>query len=245
MGRLRASARKPREVGIGLIYTASLMLQALLFDCDGVIADSEHYWNEIDREHLAAFGVPDYDGRHKEHVIGKSFALSIGFYRDAFGIEADPDEMNAHRTQVASRFYAEQIPIYPGAVEVLEGCRARGLKMALATSSVGALIRPFLVRHDIEKYFDFIVTGEQVENGKPHPDIYLVAARGVEVAPQSCLVIEDALSGLQAGRAAGARTVAIPDARWLDPAQFAGRCDHLIENLGELMPLVERLRAQD
>ena len=221
------------------------MLQALLFDCDGVIADSEAHWNEIDREHLAAFGVPDYDGRHKEHVIGKSFALSIGFYRDAFGISADPDEMNRHRTQVASRFYAEQIPIYPGTLEVLEKCRAMNLKMALATSSVGALIRPFLVRHNIERFFDFIVTGEQVENGKPHPDIYLKAAAGVGVAPTNCLVIEDALSGLQAGRAAGARTVALPDARWLDPAQFAGQSDFLIDYLGELPPLVERLRAEN
>ncbi len=113
------------------------------------------------------------------------------------------------------------------------------------TSSVGALIRPFLVRHNIERFFDFIVTGEQVENGKPHPDIYLKAAAGVGVAPTNCLVIEDALSGLQAGRAAGARTVALPDARWLDPAQFAGQSDFLIDYLGELPPLVERLRAEN
>lgn len=220
------------------------MLQALLFDCDGVIADSEHYWNEIDREHLAAFGVPDYDGRFKAHIIGKSFALSIGFYRDAFGIEAPLDEMSRQRTEVAGRFYSQHIPLYPGVVEILTRCRAMNLKLALATSSVGALVRPFLVRHDIERFFDFIVTGEQVENGKPHPDIYLKAAAGVDCAPANCLVIEDALSGLQAGRAAGARTVAIPDPRWLDPAQFAGKCDFQIENLSELLPLLEELRAQ-
>ena len=236
--------RSSRVAAGGVLYTGGLMLQALLFDCDGVIADSETHWNLIDREHLSAFGVPDYDGRFKEHVIGKSFALSIGFYRDAFGIEADPDEMTRHRTGVAARFYGEQIPIYPGVREVLEACRALDLKLALATSSVGALIRPFLVRHDIEKYFDFIVTGEQVQNGKPHPDIYLKAAAGVECAPKNCLVVEDALAGLQAGRAAGARTVAMPDPRWLDPAQFEGQCDFLIDNLGELMPIVEKLRAQ-
>ena len=220
------------------------MLQALLFDCDGVIADSEAHWNQIDAEHLAHFGVPDYDGRHKAHVIGKSFALSIAFYRDAYNLTAPPDEMNAHRTQVAARFYAQQIPLYPSTVEVLEQCRAMNLKLALATSSVGALIRPFLVRHHIERFFDFIVTGEQVENGKPHPDIYLRAAAGVGVAPANCLVVEDALSGLQAGRAAGARTVAIPDPRWLDVAQFAGRADFQIDKLTQLPPLVERLRAQ-
>ena len=221
------------------------MLQALLFDCDGIIADSETHWNQIDREHLAAYGVPDYNGYLKEHIIGTSFPIAIGFYRQHFDIGAPLAEMIAHRTAVAARFYGEQIPIYPNTRAALEDCRALGLKMAVATSSVGRLIRPFLARHDIEKYFDFIVTGEQVENGKPHPDIYLKAAAGVETAPRNCLVIEDALAGLESGRAAGARTVALPDARWLDVAQFEGKSDYKIEDLSELAPLVKRLIAED
>ena len=220
------------------------MLQALLFDCDGIIADSEAHWNLIDREHLAAFGVPDYDGSHKEHVIGTSFARAIGYYCNIFGINAPLDAMIEHRTGVAARFYAEEIPIYDGTREALAQCRELGLQMAVATSSVGRLIRPFLQRHDIEKYFDFVVTGEQVENGKPHPDIYLKAAAGVRTPPQNCLVIEDALVGLQAGRAAGARTVALPDARWLDPALFAGQADFQIQSLDELVPLAQQLMSE-
>ena len=220
------------------------MLQALLFDCDGIIADSEAHWNQIDREHLRAYGVAAYDGQLKEHVIGTSFPLAIGFYRQHFGIEAPLDQMIAHRTSVAAKFYAEQIPIYAGTHETLAACRDLGLKMAVATSSVGHLIRPFLQRHDIEKYFDFVVTGEQVENGKPHPDIYLKAAAGVQTDPANCLVIEDALVGLEAGRAAGARTVALPDARWHDVAQFEGRSDFRIEQLSELVPLVKRLISE-
>ncbi len=219
------------------------MLQALLFDCDGIIADSEAHWNQIDREHLGAYGVPDYAGQFKEHIIGTSFGHSISFYREQFGIEAPLDEMIAHRTEVAAKFYAERIPIYPNTRETLRACRDLNLKMAVATSSVGRLIRPFLVRHDIEQYFDFIVTGEQVENGKPHPDIYLKAAAGVGCDPANCLVIEDALAGLESGRAAGARTVALPDARWLDVAQFEGKSDFKIEQLSELVPLVKRLMA--
>ena len=221
------------------------MLQALLFDCDGIIADSEAHWNQIDREHLSAFGVPDYAGQLKGNVIGTSFSTTIGFYREHFGITAPLDEMLAHRTEVAARFYAEQIPIYPGTRETLARCRALNLKMAVATSSVGRLIRPFLQRHAIEQYFDFIVTGEQVENGKPHPDIYLKAAAGVQTAPAQCLVIEDALSGLESGRAAGARTVALPDPRWHDVALFAGKADFQIEELSELVPLAQELMADN
>ena len=221
------------------------MLQALLFDCDGILADSEAHWNAIDREHLAAFGVTDYNGHLKHHIIGTSFPVAIGFYRQHFGIAAPLEEMIEHRTNVAAHFYANEIPIYAGTRETLEACRDLNLKMAVATSSVGQLIRPFLQRHEIEQFFDFIVTGEQVENGKPHPDIYLKAAAGVQTAPADCLVIEDALAGLQSGRAAGARTVALPDPRWHDVALFSGKADFQIEQLSELVPLAKRLMADD
>ena len=217
------------------------MLQALLFDCDGIIADSETHWNAIDREHLAAFGVPDYAGELKQRVIGTNFPTAIGFYREHFGISAPLAEMVEHRTQVAAHFYANDIPIYPGTLETLRECRALNLKMAVATSSEGRLIRPFLQRHNIAQFFDFVVTGEQVENGKPHPDIYLKAAAGVQTAPANCLVIEDALAGLEAGNAAGALTVALPDPRWHDVETFAGRATFQIRELSELVALVKRL----
>ncbi|RYX86099.1 HAD family phosphatase [bacterium] len=215
---------------------------AVLFDCDGVIADSEESWNEIDREHLQHYGVPDYRGQYKPQVIGKSFLLSDGFYRDIFKIEAPVEEMMEQRTGVAAKFYSETIPTFEGVTDVLVTLRERGLKLALATSSVGRLIHPFLERHDIAQYFDFIVTGEQVEHGKPHPDIYLKAAAGVNTDPGQCIVVEDALAGLQAGRSAGCRTVAIPDPRWLDPKEFEGKADFHIENISELLGIVDGLR---
>ncbi len=215
---------------------------AVLFDCDGVIADSEESWNEIDREHLNFYGVPDYRGEHKPQVIGKSFALAGGFYRDLFKIETPLEEMIEQRTGVAAKFYAETIPTFESVADVLGELRERGLKLALATSSVGRLIHPFLERNNIAQFFDFVVTGEQVEHGKPHPDIYLKAAAGVGTDPAQCLVVEDALAGLQAGRSAGCRTVAIPDSRWLDPKEFEGKADFQIANLRELLGIVDELR---
>lgn len=219
----------------------NLDLRAVLFDCDGVIADSEASWNDIDHEHLSHFGVPDYHGQFKAQVIGKSLPLSESFYRDTFGIEASLELMLEDRIGVAQRFYAHTIPIFEGVAETLEWVSKRGLKIALATSSVGDLIRPFLERHDLARWFDCVITGEQVQHGKPHPDIYLKAAAGVQTLPAHCLVVEDALSGLQAGRSAGCATVAIPDARWLDPQAFEGQSDYRIASLHELRGLVERL----
>ncbi|PQV64996.1 pseudouridine-5'-monophosphatase/sugar-phosphatase [Abditibacterium utsteinense] len=217
------------------------MIQAILFDCDGVIADSEAHWNQIDRAHLAHFGVPDYDGRYKEHVIGKSFTIAANFYKDTFGLSPSIEELIEQRTGVAARFYAEEVPIFPGVSEVLVKLKSMNLKLALATSSVSRLITPFLKRHDIEKYFDVIVTGEMVKNGKPHPDIYRLAAQKCGVATKNALVVEDALAGLEAGRGAGATTVAIPDARWMDPALFQGQADYIVAELREVLPLVRSL----
>jgi HAD superfamily hydrolase (TIGR01509 family) len=213
----------------------------VLFDCDGIIADSEEMWNEIDARMLAHYGAAGYQGEYKEHVLGKSFALAVDFYRERFGITSPLDEMIEVRTRIAAEFYAEHIPTYAGVAEVLAELRALGLKIALATSSVSDCILPFLKRHGITEAFDVIITGEMVKNGKPHPDIYILAASKVETDPRDCLVVEDALSGLQAGRGAGAHTVAIPDARWMDPAQFEGKADFQVKLLTDVLPLVRSL----
>jgi HAD superfamily hydrolase (TIGR01509 family) len=149
--------------------------------------------------------------------------------------------MMEQRTSVATQFYGETIPTFEGAAEVLLKLKAMNLKLALATSSVSSLILPFLERHGIAKYFDAIVTGEMVKNGKPHPDIYLLAAEKCGVDARNSIVIEDALAGLQAGRSAGATTIAIPDARWLDPKLFEGEADYIVTNLSDVLPLVRSL----
>lgn len=217
------------------------MIEAILFDCDGIIADSEPTWNEIDAAHLAAYGVPDYRGQYKEHIIGKGFPLAGAFYKDVFKLAPPLEELVEHRTEVAHQFYADSVPIFPQVPEVLGELKARGLKLALATSSVSRLITPFLRRCDIDKYFDVIITGEMVKLGKPHPDIYLLAAQKCGVEAKNCIVVEDALAGLEAGRSAGATTLAIPDARWLDPALFEGQADYIVADLRAMFALVRSL----
>lgn len=211
---------------------------AVLFDLDGVLADSEAMWNDIDAAMLAHYGVT-YGGEHKAQVLGKSFQLSLQFYKDTFNVRAEIEEMMLRRQEIAFDFYANQIPMYPATPATLAGLRAMNLKLSLATSSVSALVRPFLERHDLSKYFDALTMGEEVERGKPDPDIYLKAAAKVGVEPARCLVVEDALSGVQAGKSAGMTVVAIPDARWVDPALYPGRADAVLSSLDELLPWFE------
>lgn len=217
------------------------MIEAILFDMDGVIADSETMWNEIDGAMLAECGAT-YKGEHKEHVLGKSFQLALQFYKETFGLSQTIEHLNERRTIIATDYYATKIDIYPDVLPVMEFLRETGLPLVVATSSVGALIRPFLERHKLAPYFKAVITGEEVTRGKPYPDIYLKAADRAGAAPEKCLVVEDALAGVQAGKSAGAIVAAIPDPRFMDVTLYPGKCDYILNRLGELPELVQKLR---
>ena len=212
---------------------------AILFDLDGVIADSEAMWNDIDSAMLKTYGI-EYAGEHKRQILGTSFAVALGFYREKFNIRAEIEAMMLRRRDIARDFYAERIPIFDSAPQVLAALKKQNYVIGLATSSISDLVLHFLKRHDLNQYFDAITTGEEVENGKPAPDIYLTAARKAGAEPQRCLVVEDAIAGLEAGRTAGMTTVAIPDARWVDVSLFPSRADGVLDELAQLPEWIAR-----
>ena len=169
-----------------------------------------------------------------------SYRLAIEFYKKTFGISAPTEELMKRRGEIATQFFAKKVGLFPGTREVLEELQEMPVRLGLATSSVSASARPFLERHGLTRFFDVIVTGEEVEHGKPAPDIYLCAAEKLGVGPEKCLVIEDALSGIAAGRAAGMRVAAIPDRRFVDPAEYEKEADHVLESLEELPALLRK-----
>src|SRR6266404_5347956 len=201
----------------------SQAFRAVIFDLDGVLADSEPWWNEIDAKLLSEYGVI-YRGEYHREVLGVSYRLAVEFYKKAFGLSASVEDLMRRRGEIATEFFANRVGLFPSAKRTLERLREMKVRLAVATSSVSASARPFLDRHELTAFFDVIVTGEEVEHGKPHPDIYLRAlrqlsqreavrngdsetigvadkrGRGVKlgIAAESCLVIEDALSGIAA-----------------------------------------------
>ena len=118
-------------------------------------------------------------------------------------------------------------------------------RLAVATSSVSASARPFLDRYRLTAFFDVIVTGEEIERGKPAPDIYLRAAEKLGVPAGACLVIEDALSGIAAGKAAKMRVAAIPDTRFVDAREYEKQADYMLKDLSEIPPLVRSVAVAD
>jgi beta-phosphoglucomutase-like phosphatase (HAD superfamily) len=115
--------------------------------------------------------------------------------------------------------------------------------LAIATSSVSASAHPFLDRTGIKNLFNAVVTGDEVERGKPHPDIYLRTSKELGVSPQACLVIEDALTGVAAAKAAHMRVAAIPDTRFMDPRDYEKEADYVLGSLSEIPALIRRIRA--
>jgi HAD superfamily hydrolase (TIGR01509 family) len=212
-------------------------IRAIIFDLDGVLADSEPWWNQIDAQLLKEYGA-DYRGEYHEDVLGVSYPIAVEFYKKTFNISAPTGEMMKRRGEIAAEFFAKKIGLFPNTREVLAQLRELPIRLGLATSSVGASARPFLDRHQIAKFFDVIITGDEIERGKPEPDIYLAAAKKLGVSANECLVIEDSLSGIAAAKAAQMRVAAIPDRRFVDPREYEKQSDYLLNDLSEIAALM-------
>jgi beta-phosphoglucomutase-like phosphatase (HAD superfamily) len=117
------------------------------------------------------------------------------------------------------------------------------LTLAVATSSVSASAGPFLERSGIRSFFKVVITGDEVERGKPDPDIYLLTAKKIGIAPAACLVIEDALAGVTAAKAGNMRVAAIPDMRFVDALEYKKEADYVLGNLSEIPALIRRVNS--
>ena len=218
------------------------IFRAVIFDLDGLLADSEPWWNQIDAKLLAEYGVT-YRGEYHRDVLGVSYRLAIEFYKNAFHISAPVEELMRRRGEIATEFFANRVGLFPSAKATLERLREMKICLALATSSVSASARPFLERTGIRHFFDVIVTGDEIERGKPHPDIYMLAAEKLEMGSDSCLVIEDALAGIAAAKAANMRVAAIPDTRFVDLREYTKEADYVLRDLSEIPALLDRVNA--
>src|SRR5205814_8583993 len=214
--------------------------RAVIFDLDGILADSEPWWNEIDAKLRAEYGVT-YRGEYHRNVLGVSYRLAVEFYKKTFGLSVPTDQMMRRRGEIAADFFANRIDVFPSTKPVLQELRQLNLPLAVDTSSVSASARPFLDRHGLTAFFEVVVTGEEVEHGKPDPEIYRCAGEKLGVGADACLVIEDALSGIAAAKAAKMHVAAIPDTRFVDPSEYKKQADYVLSSLKELPSLIQRV----
>lgn len=185
--------------------------KAFLFDLDGTLVDSMWIWKSIDVEYLGRFGLELPDDLQSS-IEGMSFSETAQYFKERFAIPDSLEEMKADWNRMAWEKYLQEVPLKPGVRDFLVYYRARGVKMAVATSNSRELAEAVIAVHGLTDIFDAVVTGCDVAHGKPSPDIYLEAAAKLGVLPGECLVFEDIVAGIQAGRNAGMEVAAVEDA---------------------------------
>lgn len=185
--------------------------KAAIFDLDGTLVDSMGLWREIDIEFLGERGIEYHDGL-QEKIEGMSFTETAVFCKEYYSLSESVDELKAIWNKMAADKYRYEVRPKPGAIEFLERLKEKGVKMGIATSNSGELIAAVNEAHHFDDYMSCIVTACSVKKGKPAPDVYLEAARQLGVAPEECLVFEDIVKGIQAGKAAGMKVCAVEDA---------------------------------
>lgn len=186
-------------------------IKAVIFDLDGSLVDSMWMWRAIDIEYLGRFGIPlpeDLQSR----IEGMSFSETAVYFKEHFPIPDSIDQIKEDWNCMAWDKYANEVPLKPGIPEFLERCREEGIKLGIATSNSRQLVENIAKVHNLRDYFSCIMTGCDVAHGKPSPDIYLAVAEGLDCPPSQCLVFEDIIPGIQAGKAAGMRVCAVEDA---------------------------------
>ena len=185
-------------------------IEAILFDLDGSLVDSMWMWREIDIEYLGKFGIP-LPEQLQSDIEGMSFTETAVYFKERFHLPDSVEQIMDDWNQMAWDKYSHEVPLKNGVRELIAHCIRNGIKLGIATSNSRALVENVINAHELMDAFDSIVTGCEVDKGKPAPDIYLEAARRGGAAPEKCLVFEDIVPGIMAGKSAGMKVCAVDD----------------------------------
>ncbi len=185
--------------------------EAVIFDVDGSLVDSMGMWKEIDIEYLGKFGL-ELPTTLQSEIEGMSFIQTAEYIKARFPVITDPIEVIMDDwNNMAADHYRHKVPCKKGVMDFLKYCKDHKIKLGVATSNSRYLWSKLDEQHHFTNYLDTVVTGTEVTNGKPAPDIYLKAAENLGVSPAKCLVFEDILPGIYSAKAAGMQVCAVDD----------------------------------
>ena len=184
-------------------------MRGAIFDMDGLLIDSEWMWQKTWHAIAAERGVVLPDSFPSE-VCGTGGKRTREVIRLRYGVD-DPEPIMRECTERVHKLQENGVPLKSGARTILDGLRAQGCRIAVASSSPMDMIERNLRLHGIEDRFDALVSGRDAPHGKPAPDVFLMAAERIGVAPEECWVFEDSPIGVEAGWRAGCRVVMVPD----------------------------------
>ncbi len=208
------------------------LIDAVIFDLDGVLLDSESAWLDAKRA-----VVDEWGGRWKEAasraMLGMSAPEWSVYMREEMAIDRAPEEIDAEVVKRLLEVYRERLPLLPGAVEAVERLAARW-SLGLASSSNLEVIVVVMEAGGFAQYFDTWVSSEEVGRGKPAPDVFLEAARRMEVDPEACAAIEDSHNGILSAHAAGMAVVALPNHEFPPGEEALAKAGRVLDSLDAL-----------
>lgn len=213
--------------------------QAVIFDMDGIIIDSEPFWRQAEKEAFARQSIILTDEMCRS-TAGLHLMKVVEHWQKRFGY--DNETKISLFTEIDARvieLISTQGKAFDGLIDLLEFLKQKKIKIALASGSSHKIIKTVLKRLHLEGKFDVIRSGEDEMYGKPHPQIFITTAAMLEVDPINCLVIEDSRNGVIAGKAARMKVVAMPEQEVKHDPVFAV-ADYCIENLSKVQLIVGR-----
>jgi HAD superfamily hydrolase (TIGR01509 family) len=209
-------------------------LEAVVFDMDGVLIDSEQLWDEVRREMARDLG-----GRWTDEATAAMQGMSTpewsAYLVEEVGVRGTPDEVAAEVIRRMADRYRRELPLLPGAVEAVRTLSERW-PLGVASSSPPDLIRHVLATAGVADRFRASVSSEEVSRGKPAPDVYLAAAAKLGVPPERCVAVEDSANGLRSAKAAGMTVVAVPNPHYPPPQDALELAAATVTTVGDVTP---------
>jgi HAD superfamily hydrolase (TIGR01509 family) len=210
------------------------VIEAVVFDLDGILVQSEELWDAARRGLAEERGVEWPDGA-TDAMMGMSSKEWSRYVHDEVGVPDPPEEINRRVLAWVEKRYREDLPWIPGAREAVRRMAAR-FPLGLATSSNREIIDIVVEVGELEGLLQVTVSSEEVERGKPAPDVYLEAAMRMGVDPGKAAAVEDSTNGLLAARAAGMRVIAIPNDAHPPAGKGLEAADVVLDSIEDLTP---------
>lgn len=210
------------------------MIEAVIFDLDGVLLESEEVWDAVRAVFVRERGGR-YDAEVQRAMMGMSSPEWSRYLHDVAGVPDEPEAINAEIVRRMLVTYGERLPLIPDAAAAVRRIGER-FPLGLASSSNRVLIDRVLDVSGLGALFRATVSSEEVQHGKPAPDVYLEAAGRLGVPPGRCTAVEDSHGGIRSAHAAGMRVVAVPNPSYPPGADALTHADVVIGSLAELTP---------
>ena len=212
------------------------MIQAVIFDLDGVLIDSEPVWEQVRRQVVAEHGG-HWAADTQQRLMGMSTAEWADYLSGQLSVDLPPEQVAALVIRQMAGRYREHLPLLPGAVEAVRGLAGRW-PLGLASSAPAVLIETVLDQSGLASAFTATMSTEQVPRGKPAPDIYLAAAGALGIDPRRGAAVEDSANGLRSAAAAGLAVVAVPQPRYPPGPDALALAAVVLDGLAGLTPEV-------